>query len=157
MSTIISMYLSEHQGDWDLFIPYALFAYRTAVQSSTNETPFYLLYGRDPRLPIDVSLLKVQEVFQDTNDYRGILAQRLLEARKLTHDNIQLAQQRQKEQYDKTAKEVSYKIGQQVWLYTPNNRKGLSSILTHNWHGPYRILRVCMKLIPLQKNPLPFL
>ena len=26
LATIISMYISEHQGDWDLFIPYALFA-----------------------------------------------------------------------------------------------------------------------------------
>lgn len=25
LTTIISMYVSEHQGDWDLFIPYALF------------------------------------------------------------------------------------------------------------------------------------
>ena len=43
LTTIISMYVSEHQNDWELFIPYALFAYRTAVQSSTNETPFYLM------------------------------------------------------------------------------------------------------------------
>ena len=140
LTTIISMYVSEHQKDWDLFIPYALFAYRTAVQSSTNETPFYLMYGRDPRLPIDVSLLKARETYSDINDYRGVIADRLLAARQLTHDNIELAQQRQKTQYDKTAKERSYDIGQKVWLYTPNNRKGLSSKLTHNWHGPYRIL-----------------
>ena len=140
LTTIISMYVSEHQKDWDLFIPYALFAYRTAVQSSTNETPFYLMYGRDPRLPIDVSLLKARETYSDISDYRGVIADRLLAARQLTHDNIELAQQRQKTQYDKTAKERSYDIGQKVWLYTPNNRKGLSSKLTHNWHGPYRIL-----------------
>ena len=134
------MYVSEHQKDWDLFIPYALFTYRTAVQSSTNETPFYLMYGRDPRLPIDVSLLKARETYSDINDYRGVIADRLLAARQLTHDNIELAQQRQKTQYDKTAKERSYDIGQKAWLYTPNNRKGLSSKLTHNWHGLYRIL-----------------
>ena len=121
------MYVSEHQGDWDLFIPYALFAYRTFVQSSTNETPFYLMHGRDPRLPIDVSLLKAQETYSNTDDYRGVIANSFLEAIKLPHDNIELAQQRQKTQYDKTAKEVSYDIGQKVWLYTPNNRKGLSS------------------------------
>jgi len=139
-TTIISMYVSEHQKDWDHFIPYALFAYRTAVQTSTNETPFYLMYGRDPRLPIDATLLEAQETYENTDDYRRIITDGFLDARKLTKDNIELAQQRQKTQYDKTAKDISYDIGQRVWLYTPNKRKGLLSKLTHNWHGPFRIL-----------------
>lgn len=84
--------------------------------------------------------MKAQETYRNTDDYRGVLADRFLEARKLTHDNLELAQQRPKEQYDKTAKEKSYEIRQQMWLYTPNNKKGLSHKLTHNWHGPYRIL-----------------
>lgn len=70
LTTIISMYVSEHQGDRDTFIPCALFAYRTAVQSSTNETPFYIMYGCDPRLPIDVSLkitLTITEVLLPTD------------------------------------------------------------------------------------------
>ena len=140
LTTILSMYVSEHQKDWDHFIPYALFAYRTSVQASTKETPFYLMYGRDPRLPIDASLLEAQETYQDTNDYRSVLADRFLEARKLAHDNIELAQQRQKEYYDQKARDVSYNVGERVWLYTPNKKKGLSSKLTHNWHGPFRIL-----------------
>ena len=80
LTIVLSMYVSEHQKDWDHFIPYALFAYRT-FQSSTRETPCYLMYGRDPRLPIDASLLKVQETYQDTNEYRSVLADRFLEAR----------------------------------------------------------------------------
>ena len=69
-----------------------------------------------------------------------VIADRFLEARKLAHDNIELAQQRQKEYYDRKTKEVSYNIGERVWLHTPNKKKGLSSKLTHNWHGPFRIL-----------------
>ena len=138
LTTILSMYVSEHQTDWDHFIPYALFAYRTSVQSSTRETPF--LYGRDPRLPSDASLLKAQETYQDTNDYRSVLADRFVEARKLAHDIIELAQQHQKEYYDHKAKYICYNVGDRVWLYTPNKTKGLSSKLTHNWHGPYWIL-----------------
>ena len=84
--------------------------------------------------------MKAQETYSNTNDYRGVITDRLLTARHLTHDNIELAQQRQKTQYDKTTKERSYGIGQQVWLYTLNNRKGLSSKLIHNWHVLYRIL-----------------
>ena len=35
---------------------------------------------------------------------------------------------------------MKYEVGQQVWLYTPNNKVGLSSKLTYNWHGPFRFL-----------------
>ena len=31
--------------------PFLLFVYRTVIQESMKESPFYLLYGRDPRLP----------------------------------------------------------------------------------------------------------
>ena len=37
--------------DWDQHLPYVLFAYRASLQESTQESPFFLLYGRDPRLP----------------------------------------------------------------------------------------------------------
>ena len=42
--------------DWDEQLPYVLFAYRTSIQTWTQEGPFYLLYGRDPQLPGDVVL-----------------------------------------------------------------------------------------------------
>ena len=37
--------------DWDQNLPYVLFAYRASEQQFTHESPFYLLYGHDPRLP----------------------------------------------------------------------------------------------------------
>ena len=43
--------LTEGQEDWDQHIAPVLFAYRTAKQSSTKMTPFYLVYGRHPQLP----------------------------------------------------------------------------------------------------------
>ena len=49
--------------DWDLRLPYVLFAYRASQQQSTRESPFYLLYGRDPRLPNE-SMLCPEKVRQ---------------------------------------------------------------------------------------------
>ena len=37
--------------EWDNRLPYVLFAYRAAVQVSTGESPFFLVYGRDPQAP----------------------------------------------------------------------------------------------------------
>ena len=51
------MYVSKNQKDWDQFIPLVLFAHRTSVLDTIENSPFYVLYGREPRLPIDVKYL----------------------------------------------------------------------------------------------------
>ena len=49
----------EHGGkDWDQKLPFVLFAYRASQQQSTLESPFFLLYGRDPRLPADPAMCR---------------------------------------------------------------------------------------------------
>ena len=53
----ISMYVSSNQKDWDIHIPAILFGFRVAVSETTGDTPFFSLYGREARLPLDVSLI----------------------------------------------------------------------------------------------------
>ena len=42
---MLSKSVSKYGRDWDQHLPYLLFAYRVAVQESTQMSPFYLLYG----------------------------------------------------------------------------------------------------------------
>ena len=53
----LSMYVSKNQKDWDDFIPLVLFAHRTSVLEVIGDSPFYVLYGCEPRLPVDVKYL----------------------------------------------------------------------------------------------------
>lgn len=49
--TITNMISKSIEGsivEWDKQLPMLLFAYRCTVQDSTKESPFFLLYGRDP-------------------------------------------------------------------------------------------------------------
>jgi len=51
-----------------------LYAYQTCVQESTQESPFYLLYGRDARLP-EAALAKPCTCYQmDIDDFKTILS-----------------------------------------------------------------------------------
>ena len=118
-----------------------LFAYRVSPNATTRESPFYLLYGREPRLPIDVSLLMPSaNLSASVSVHRARIVQNLEDAKRIIQSNTQLAQQRMKEQYDKSAGPVPFEIGMKVWVYTPKSRKGLSKKLSHNYHGPYRIV-----------------
>ena len=64
--------------DWDHHLPYVLFAYRASLQESTKESPFFLLYGRDPRLPTEQALspIKTKEVM-DLKEYGAALASKM--------------------------------------------------------------------------------
>ena len=52
MSTLVA----DDHSDWDRTIDNALLVYRVSVSRSLGDSPFFLIYGRDPVLPQDVEL-----------------------------------------------------------------------------------------------------
>lgn len=82
----MSQYLSASQDDWDRHIPAALFAYRTSPNEITGESPLMLLYGRNTRLPCDVSLLKAGDVSASVRDHRSRIVQHIEEVQRLTQN-----------------------------------------------------------------------
>ena len=46
--------VNDNQNEWDKFLDSVLFVYRMSKQASTKFSPFFLLYGREPRLPVDL-------------------------------------------------------------------------------------------------------
>ena len=144
----LSMYVSKNQKDWDEFIPLILFAHRTSVLDAIGDSPFYVLYGREPRLPIDVKYLPpaADDLSTSVLDYRKRIVEKVELAQNLARENLQRAQQKMKDYYDQKTKEPVFEVGQRVWVYTPRTRKGLSKKLMHNWLGPYRIVE---KLSPV--------
>ena len=130
-------------------ISYRLFCLRirTSVLDAIGDSPFYVLYGREPRLPIKVKYLPPESDDLSTIlDYRKRVVEKVELAQNLARENLQRAQQKMKDYYDQKTKEPVFEVGQRVWVYTPRTRKGLSKKLMHNWLGPYRIVE---KLSPV--------
>ena len=65
------MYVSSNQKDWDQHIFQVLYAYRGTPYKTTGDSPFYLLHGREQRLPIDVSLLPAQDLSSSLSYHRA--------------------------------------------------------------------------------------
>ncbi len=145
-STLINMVAKcceTRQHDWDDHLPQLLFAYRSVVQESTKESPFFLLYGRDPRIPSSTVLSQTRSVYSiDTADYRTELMVSLAEAWQLAKSNIGHAQCRQKKSYDKDKQESNLKPGERVMVYMPSESQGPERKLARPFHGPYRVLGV---------------
>ena len=74
LSNMIAKCVQKNGSDWDKQLLFLLFAYRATVQESTRETPFYLLYGRDPRLPTESVLNHTRSPYvveaEDCSDHR---------------------------------------------------------------------------------------
>ena len=51
---LLTLNVKNFTENWDLKIGLLLMAYRSAVQSSTGFTSYYLLYGKEMRLPLDI-------------------------------------------------------------------------------------------------------
>ena len=50
---MLSKVVSDHQKDWNDHLQTVLMAYRTAIHESTGYTPFLVMFGRFPSLPVD--------------------------------------------------------------------------------------------------------
>lgn len=52
---------NSRKRDWNSCLPQLLYAYNTTPHQATGESPFFLMFGQEPRLPIDFLLGRVQE------------------------------------------------------------------------------------------------
>ena len=165
--TITNMISKSIEGtavEWDKQLPMLLFAYRSTVQDSTQESPFYLLYGRDPRLPTASDLALPRPAYTvDLDDYKTELTTSLANARECARQQIQQSQKKQKLYYDRKSKdpESTYRVGDRVMVYMPSEVTGKNRKLARPYHGPYRIVAVTptnaeVKLIERASEPSIF-
>ena len=52
LATMLTMYCTQDQKDWDLYLPQVMMAYRSSVHSSTGQSPNKMVYGREIMLPM---------------------------------------------------------------------------------------------------------
>ncbi|CAG2252792.1 unnamed protein product [Mytilus edulis] len=139
----IRSYAKDQQDDWVHLLPGIMMAYRaTPATQSTDFSPFFLLFGREMCLPIDTSLIPKEHLAQDHRIFLGRILQNLERTRKIASENIEVAQERNKRQYDKTAQEPEFRPTQRVWLYCTKVPVGKAPKLHRKWVGPYYITLV---------------
>lgn len=141
----LSKLMAEHPLDWEELLPYCTFSYNTSVHASTKLTPFYILYGREARTPMDLLFGRADPpVKENLPTYIRHLAERLEEAATIARTNLRAAQTIQKAYYDSNQPHSlqPYKEGDLVWVRNHKKpRTGESSKFLPKWIGPYTVLR----------------
>eukprot|EP01132_Coremiostelium_polycephalum_P010890 gene10890-13341_t len=138
---MLKAYVIANAYSWDEYIPMVLFAYRTSVQSSTGFSPYYLTYGREPKIPLDVLLPRICKVdFKVPSDWKESIEKNLRVAFKIARENMKNAQESQAIHYNKKKVNCNYVVDQQVLIRNFMNLSGVNKF-NPKWRGPYKIIK----------------
>ena len=137
------MFVNENHTDWDEKLPCLLMAHRSTPQESTQCSPNLLVLGRETELPIDLMFGRPPDSdFHEALYYVDRLQARMdktpIYAR--VHLGKSAVTVRQKRNYDHRIKGSRLQRGDQVWLFTPIKKKGLSPKLQTFWSVPFAIM-----------------
>ena len=106
--TLISM-IGTLPGDakkkWQEWVPTLVHAYNCTTSSVTGYSPYFLIYGRQPKLPIDLEYgVALSESYMDCKTYADKLEHRLCWAYQAAQKCIERESNRHKKYYDQNYK-----------------------------------------------------
>uniref|UniRef100_A0A3B3WF82 Integrase catalytic domain-containing protein n=1 Tax=Poecilia mexicana TaxID=48701 RepID=A0A3B3WF82_9TELE len=132
----------SQKQDWAACLPQVLFSYNTTPHQSTGESPFFLMFGREPNLPVDFALGRVPDPLPGTvQNWVSEHCSKLKMAFSVAHDRLVVNASHRKARHDLKVREAPLQIGQVVYL-RDHNFRGRHKI--HDiWHSdPFQVLKV---------------
>ena len=132
---MLAIIIRQHPEDWAEYLPLIIYAYNTAYHESIRNTPFFLVYGRDPApgdTDFDPSTL-------DSENSIGWL-ERLKWTRGELARNLQQAHEKNKIYYDRNIAPRHYDIGDLVFVKNVAPKRDSFTKLQPRFVGPYRVV-----------------
>lgn len=120
IADMIFNYCNSKGDNWAEFLQSVCFAYNTSIHASTEFSPFYVLFLRNPLLPVDLRMQKergnVDEREMNLTEYIENYKKELMDISGRVKQAIGKAQEKQKECIDKIrkAKEHNFAMGELV-------------------------------------------
>jgi len=107
----------ENKANWKSSITGLVHAYNSTVHDSTGYSPFFLMFGRKPRLPIDV-LFHLNSAQQETDyvTYIANLKDRLVHTYDICSRRLEKSAKANKKRYDRKSRGAVPTIGDWVLL-----------------------------------------
>ena len=132
----------KHPLDWEEHIRKVCMAYNTNVQATTGYSPFYLMFGRKARLPVDIMFPTEKPATNVSyGEYAKAMRETMEKAFHTVHEHVGDKQEQQKEFYDQKCHGKPFQTGDLVYLHSPVVPRGQAKKLHHPWTGPWRVLK----------------
>ena len=139
MKQTLRKLVDKSTDDWDLCLPYLMWAYRGTEHASTGFSPHELVYGTKMRDGLDELVEKWTES-ESTDEvsvveYMRTLRERMDRVRESMKDNEQKAKAQHKKYHDRTTTTREFNEGDMVLVLLPKRK---NKLLTE-WLGPYQV------------------
>jgi len=137
LANSLSYYVEQSQRDWDQWIPYVVSAYNSIPHTSTNETPYFLMFGQDYNMPME-DILTPRRIPTNLDDqYHEVVRLRIRLAHEEAVKQLEKHFEKAKKQYDKGTQIPAFQEGDAVYLKIGQTKPGLGRKLAPRWEGPY--------------------
>jgi hypothetical protein len=148
LETLLRAYVAKDRADWAKWLKLLEFSYNSNMHSSIGTTPFLLLYGFEPKAPLDYLLPKEWSMAGNPGVRKD--AKAYLEDLQVHRDNARLAiaraQDEQAKYFNRGRRSIpEFKVGAKV-LINPHSlewleSKGEGAKLVQRWIGPFEVLQ----------------
>ena len=119
----------DNEADWEWYLPLVLYAYCTAVHSSTGVSTYILMFGRQPQ-----TTTSDKSSSFDPLSYQSQLTAKMAELHDFVESKLALAASKQKCSYNKRSNQRSFNVTILFWLSVPTAGK-----LDPKWEGNWRV------------------
>ena len=130
--------VDESPQDWEAYLPDCLMAMRIAKNRSTGFSPFFLVYGRECVIPLDILYGRPPQTPLSPINHVNQLRARLETAFKAARENQEDALMRSRQSYRGRLEGGPLQVGDRVWLFTPKTT-ARSRKLQQHWTGPWTV------------------
>ncbi len=151
LAAIVKALQVKTSTPWPDLLPATVMAMNNTVHSSTGYSPFRLLFGRDPQLPLKITHHEANADNGGEMEVAGLsalaeedVAAKLKAAFGFVRNNLQAAVERRRRQYHH--KKQVFPVGSLVYLFSPVQPPGPRKFATY-WTGPYRVKRLITEVL----------
>jgi hypothetical protein len=135
----LASFCDDSTLDWELYLAPLMFSYNTSFHRSIKNSPFFLTFGMEPRLPtLPTPDLRRKFYGESTTDN---IIRKLLFAREVARQNNEDASDTARLQFDARAAPHKF-LPQQLVLMDEHSFLHKNQKLAPKWSGPHRVLRL---------------
>ncbi|KAG2211911.1 hypothetical protein INT47_004598 [Mucor saturninus] len=141
LKEVIKKYLLLYNQEWDTWLPAVLYVLRTSLRRDYDYSPFYLVYGRQPRsytgdgtAEFEASWSDEELVFHRVDEIVRLNPEVIPQALR----RVEVCRRKMQDQFNRRAKAKKFANGNQVMVES-RDVKNKEAFLLSRWVGPYHV------------------